>query len=127
MDVLLEDHDLVVKLRPLEKLAAVRWKDVRVARANVASVEAALPATRWTDLRMPGTEVPGVIKAGTYRTSRGREFWYVTRRGRAHPVTISLKDHGYARLVLGLGDPSEAERIERWAAERPRTVAPAVE
>ena len=31
---------------------------------------------------MPVTFIPGVIKAGTYLTNRGKEFWYVTRKNR---------------------------------------------
>ncbi|MCK6592014.1 MAG: hypothetical protein L6Q76_31060, partial [Polyangiaceae bacterium] len=57
---------------------------------------------------------PGLIKAGSYLTDRGWEFWYVTRAGKSHPMTISLKDQRYAKLVFGFQSGSEADRIEEW-------------
>jgi hypothetical protein len=117
MEVSLEEDALVVKLGLLEKLAAVRWTDVRVPRDNVAGAEPVLPPPTWKQLRLPGTHLPGLIKAGTYLTNRGWEFWYLTRNGRQHPVTVSLRGHRYARLVLGIGEPT-AERINEWATRR---------
>jgi hypothetical protein len=115
MEIALDQDALVVKLRPLERLAAVRWSDVRIPRQNVAGAEASLPPPTWKQLRLPGTHLPGLVKAGTYLTHRGWEFWYLTRKGRSQPVTISLRGHRYARLVLGAAAVS-ADRINRWAA-----------
>ena len=117
MRVALEEDALVVKLGPLEKLAAVRWTDVRVPRESVAGAEAVLPPPTWKQLRLPGTHLPGLIKAGSYLTNRGWEFWCLTRNGRQHPVTVSLRNHRYARLVLGPGE-SVADRINEWATHR---------
>ena len=114
MKIALEEDALVVKLSLLEKLAAVRWTDVRVPRGDVAGAEAALPPTTWKQLRLPGTHLPGLLKAGTYFTNRGWEFWYVTRNGRQNPVTVSLRGHRYARLVLSPGEPV-ADQINAWA------------
>jgi hypothetical protein len=53
---------------------------------------------------MPGTNIPGIIKAGTYFTNRGKEFWYITR-GR-EILRIELKGLFYNRIILGVKDSS---------------------
>jgi hypothetical protein len=57
------------------------------------------------ELRMPGTYLPGVIKAGSYYRYRdGRwSFWDVCDRRKA--VVIELRDEPYARLVVEVEEP----------------------
>lgn len=43
------------------------------------------PASSLKDVRLPRTHLSGMVKAGTYLTGRGKEFWFVTR-GRRFPV-----------------------------------------
>ena len=31
------------------------------------------------EIKAPGTSIPGLIKAGTFYSNRGKEFWYVTK------------------------------------------------
>ena len=66
-----------------------------------------MPEPRLLEVRVPGTFIPGVIKAGTYWTRAGKEFWYV-RRGMSDYVTIELADGApFRRMVFGLdGDIS---------------------
>lgn len=54
---------------------------------------------------MPGTYFPGLIKAGTYYTRNGKEFWYVIR-GKNY-LTIELENESYKRIVLGLDENQE--------------------
>jgi hypothetical protein len=59
-------------------------------------------------LRMPGTCLPGVIKAGSYYRQSKRKtgewsFWDVGRMENA--LVIELRDEKYARLVLEVKDP----------------------
>lgn len=46
--------------------------------AHLQEVSAEEPRSSWAEIRAPGTYIPGIIKAGTYYTPSGREFWYVT-------------------------------------------------
>ena len=61
------------------------------------------PKTTWKELRSPGTFIPGFIKAGTYYTDRGKEFWLVDYR-QANYLTIELQNESYQRIVLTLED-----------------------
>jgi hypothetical protein len=114
MEIVFDDDEMVVRLAPLEKLAAIKWSDIRVPRGSIESVERALPPPTWKAVRLPGTSIPGLITAGSYYTGRGWEFWYVTRTGRRHPITVLLKGQRYALLVLGFQSRSEADRIDEW-------------
>ena len=101
MQLSLDDDQLNIKLSILEKLLSVRGSlKIPLDRIDRATTEA--PRTTWREIRAPGTFVPGLIKAGTYFTNRGKEFWYVTRLW-SH-LTIELKKGFYKRIVLSLRD-----------------------
>jgi len=63
-------------------------------------------------IRMPGTHLPRVITAGTYRKDGARDFWNL--RATSQAVVIELTGGPFRRLVLGVEDArATAERIER--------------
>ena len=58
----------------------------------------------WHGFRMPGTQVPGIIVAGSYyRTDGEWEFWDVTDPEKT--VVIELREETYKRLVVDVADP----------------------
>src|SRR5262245_53841603 len=117
MQITLEDDKLILTLEGVERLWAVKLGPITVPRAHVVRAETALPRTTWKELRAPGTLVPGVIKAGTYYTTRGKEFWYAVRSRKDNPLTIELTDASYRRLVVTIDDAANwAERINAWAS-----------
>ena len=65
---------------------------------HIRQATVAKPETDWKDVRLPGTFLPGVVKAGTYYTSQGREFWVVTRDEDC--LTLELDDEFYKKIVL---------------------------
>ncbi len=85
----------------LKRSVAFRAEHVRsVARANAA--------LRPHGMRLPGTYLPGVIIAGTYRSRTGREFWDTRLSGKA--VVIDLVGEPYTRLVVDVADPDSVVR-----------------
>ncbi len=69
---------------------------------------------------MPGTYIPGLIRAGSYLTPRGWEFWYVIRK-RPEYVTIELKGGRYQRLILSPSDGDVwVERTNAAMSRMPR-------
>jgi hypothetical protein len=57
-------------------------------------------------VKLLGTHVPGVVKAGTFHSNGKRVFWDVCDRDRA--IAIELRDEKYARLVIQVADPVAA-------------------
>ena len=53
---------------------------------------------------LPGSYLPGVIAAGTYRWPGNKEFWNVRRLNKA--IVLHLQNEGYTRLVLEVADPA---------------------
>lgn len=98
MKIFKADNYLYVKLNWVEKFLSLHG-DFKILEGNVVSISEGKPESGFFDLRFPGTYFPGLIKAGTYYTRRGREFWYVVR-GNKYIYTIELRDQNYIRLVL---------------------------
>jgi hypothetical protein len=64
-----------------------------------------------TGLRLPGTNLPGVLRAGSYGTGSRRDLWLV-RRAPARLVIELQPGQRYRRVVLQVPDPQgEAARL----------------
>ena len=78
---------------PLDHIAGVR------ADAGVAG-------GWWHGVRLPGTNVPGVITAGTFYQDGKRIFWDVHHPERT--IVIDLHDEHFNQLVIEVADPQAA-------------------
>ena len=82
-----------------EQLWAFQFQSVfEISLTHVQQATTSEPRSSWTELRAPGTCVPGLIKAGTYYTDRGKEFWYVTNSQTY--LTLELQNEPYCRIIL---------------------------
>ncbi|WP_310481418.1 hypothetical protein [Chamaesiphon sp. VAR_48_metabat_403] len=94
---------LTIELEWYEQLWAVtleRQMHIPLDRIDRATTDE--PQSNWAEIRAPGTFLPGVIKAGTYYTKRGREFWYVTTDN--NYLTLELHDEPYRQIVITIPD-----------------------
>ena len=98
MKLSIKNAALVVELNRKESVLAIK-RNIVVPLKNIRKVHRKVPKTVWKELRMPGTFFPEIIKAGTYYTPRGKEFWYLKRNDM--PLVVEIKGHNYKRLVLG--------------------------
>lgn len=101
MTLLLDSANLEISLSVTERAAAFApTSTIRVARTDITRVQ--LTDDPWTWLRgvrKPGTQIPGVIAAGTWHSVAGTDF--VVVRGRREGVVIELtEDAPYQRLLL---------------------------
>lgn len=85
----------------------VRLDHIREVRADPEALRQGWAGGLW--IRVPGTYVPGLIKAGTYRRPDRTEFWDVGRSGRA--IVVELEGADFDRLVVDVADPAGA--VER--------------
>lgn len=69
-------------------------------------------------MRFPGTYLPGVMTAGTFRSKGSRDLWMVGRHKEV--LVIELTEEDYRYLVLGVEDPVAANEALRAALQRER-------
>jgi hypothetical protein len=95
---------LIVHVRGMDRLWALGSR-LEIPLAHVVNVEAdpEVPRGWWQGIRSGGTQVPGVITAGTFHQEGERIFWDVHDPEKT--VLIRLKDERYSRLVIEVEDP----------------------
>ncbi|MER3434500.1 MAG: hypothetical protein C4288_14010 [Leptolyngbya sp. ERB_1_1] len=101
MQLSISDDQLKIDLDWWERFWAFYYNaDLHIPLSHITKVTTEKPPSSWTDARLPGTFLPGVIKAGTYYTDRGKEFWYATRSGGY--LVLELENEFYKKIVLTL-------------------------
>ena len=65
---------------------------------------------------MPGTNIPGVLTAGTFYQDGKRVFWDVHNPGKT--VVLDLRDERYNELIVEVADPSAAVAMVKAALPR---------
>ena len=99
MRLSISNNFLRISFSLTKKILAMKGS-FKIPIKNIKRVTTELPKPTWKEIKAPGTSIPGLIKAGTYYTDRGKEFWYVTKGKKI--LTIDLKNESYKRLVLGI-------------------------
>ncbi len=80
--------------------------DIPLAHITSAWIDPAAAKGWWHGMRLPGTNIPGVILAGTFYQSEGKVFFDVHHPDRT--IIIELDHETYHHLVIEVADP-EAE------------------
>src|SRR5581483_6699309 len=68
-------------------------------------------------VRLPGTNVPGVITAGTFYQDGKRVFWDVHHPDKT--IVIDLHDERYNELIVEVDDPAGAVQLIQSALRKP--------
>jgi hypothetical protein len=117
VDLSISGGNLVLHVRGADKLWTFK-SSLEVQLAHIAEIRADPAAAHrwWHGIRMPGTNIPGVLTAGTFYQDGKRVFWDVH-----HPentVVIVLKDEQYNELVVEVADPKAAVELVKAALPR---------
>jgi len=117
VELTISDSSLHLHVLGADKLWALK-SSLEIPLQHIAGIRADAEAARgwWHGIRLPGTNVPGVITAGTFYQDGKRVFWDVH-----HPentVIIELRDDRYDELIVEVADPL-------LAVETVRAVLPA--
>ncbi|HKF52238.1 MAG TPA: hypothetical protein VKB26_07990 [Candidatus Acidoferrales bacterium] len=107
VDLSIAEGKLKLSVMGADKLWALK-SSLEIPLVHIAAVRADPEVARswWHGIRMPGTNVPGVITAGTFYQHGNRVFWDVH-----HPektIVISLHDEQYSELIIEVADPQQA-------------------
>lgn len=103
-DIEITQRLLVVNVTGIDRLLALKSR-LEVPLAHVAGVELRPEAARawWHGFRMPGTQIPGVVTAGSFYQSGECVFWDVHDPDKT--IAIQLRDEYYTKLVIQVEDP----------------------
>lgn len=118
VEMQVNDDQLLVRFGGWDTLWTLR-REVRVPlpqieQVTVRQIGAVRPRWWW---RLRGTDVPGVIRAGSFVARGGRELWDV-RQG-AVAVDIELAESApFRRIVLEVPDPALAAEQLRSSSDR---------
>jgi hypothetical protein len=98
---------LTLNVRGADKLWAFK-SSLEIPLVHITGVRADPDTARgwYHGIRVPGTNVPGIITAGTFYQDGKRVFWDVH-----HPektIVIDLHDERYNQLIVEVEDPQAA-------------------
>jgi hypothetical protein len=114
VDLSIAGDNLVLHVRGADKLWSFK-SSLEIPLEHIAEIEAdpAVAHDWWHGLRMPGTNIPGVMTAGTFYQDGKRVFWDVHNPD--HTVVIVLKDERYNELIVEVADPKTAVELVKAA------------
>jgi len=110
VDLAIAEGKLTLHVRGADRLWAFK-STLEIPLVHIAGVRADAEIARgwYHGIKAPGTNVPGVITAGTFYQDGKRVFWDVH-----HPektIVISLHDERYSQLVVEVDDPDGAIKL----------------
>ena len=110
VDLSIGDGNLMLHVRGADKLWAFK-SSLEIPLVHIAGVRADPEAARgwYHGIKLPGTNLPGVITAGTFYQDGKRVFWDVH-----HPektIVIDLHDERYNELIVEVDDPASAVNL----------------
>lgn len=107
VDLSISNGNLLLQVRGADQLWAFK-SSLEIPLQHVTGIRPAPEAAHgwWHGWKLPGTNLPGVITAGTFYQDGKRIFWDVHHP--ANTVVIDLKDERYNELVVEVADPDAA-------------------
>jgi hypothetical protein len=110
VDLAIGEGKLTLRVQGADKLWAFK-STLEIPLVHIAGVRAdpQIARGRWHAVRMPGTNIPGVITAGTFYQDGKRIFWDV--HNPANTLVITLRDERYDELVVEVSDPPAALKM----------------
>lgn len=120
VDVSIREGKAVFDVQGLDKLWAMRSQiAIPLEHIRGAAVDPEAARGWWHGLRLPGTQIPGLITAGTFY-SHGRRVFYDVH-DTDNTIVVTLDHESYDQLVIEVADPA-AEAAKLMAAIAPNAV-----
>ena len=104
----IEDGKLHIKVEGADKLWALRSR-LTIPLAHISKVEydPQVAGGWWHGIKAPGSNVPGVLTAGTFYQHGQKVFWDVHNPD--NTIILTLHDETYQKLIIEVDDPMAAE------------------
>lgn len=110
VDVTVAEGKLTLHVRGVDKIWAFK-STLEIPLVHIGGVRSDPEVARswWHGMRLPGTNVPGVITAGTFYQDGKRIFWDVHRPEKT--IVIDLHDERFNALIVEVDDPEAAVKM----------------
>ncbi len=103
--IIKENEDFIFEMQGLHKLWSLK-SQLKIPVANIKKVHQELDDSWWKGWRAPGTNIPGLIVAGTFYLQGEKNFWDVVNKEKA--IVVELEGENYNQLVIEVENPEEA-------------------
>ncbi len=110
VDLTVTDDKLILHVEGTDKLWALK-STLEIPLAHISGVRADPEIARgwWHGLKMPGTNIPGVITAGTFYRDGKRVFWDVHHPDKT--IVLDLNHEEYQQFIVEVADPEAAVQL----------------
>jgi hypothetical protein len=117
VEISIEGDKAVFTVQGWDKLWSLRSRlEVPLAHVRDAHADPS-PAMGWFQgLKLLGTDVPNVFRAGTFYQDHGWVFWDVRHPEKA--IVVELHDERFQKLVVEVADPAAAIQLLKQALPR---------
>jgi hypothetical protein len=110
VEISIAEDALHLEVQGWDKLWALKSR-LTIPLRHVTGVRADPEVARgwWHGIRAPGTQLTGVITAGTFYQDGKRVFWDVHQP--ENTIVLSLADERYDQLIVEVADPAGVVRL----------------
>jgi hypothetical protein len=114
VDLSITEGKLILHVRGADKLWALK-SSLEIPLQHIGDVRADPSVAKgwYHGIRLPGTNIPGVITAGTFYQHGRRVFWDIH-----HPentIVVELRDERYDEMIIEVADPQAAVELIKGA------------
>jgi hypothetical protein len=109
----INDSNLIIKVQGADKLWALK-SQLTIPLQHITDISYNPEEAKgwYHGLKLPGSQIPGVLTAGTFYKSGQKVFWDVHNPEQA--IVIGLQNESYQKLIIEVSDPrTEVERVSK--------------
>ena len=119
VDITLHGDSVTFEIEGIDKLWALKSHlESPLIHIKGARVDEEAAKGWWHGVRLPGTDLPGLITAGTFYR-KGRMVFYDTHKPE-HTIVVDLDHESYDTLILQVRDPQASAKMLTDAVSGPR-------
>ncbi len=110
----ISDGNLELQVRGADRLWALK-SALTIPLRHITGIRLDPSVARgwWHGIKLPGTNIPGVLTAGTFYQHGKRVFWDV--HNPENTIVIELRDERYDALIVEAADPQLTVELVRAA------------
>ncbi|MDO7886940.1 hypothetical protein [Hymenobacter cheonanensis] len=115
-----QDDTVVFVVEGWHKLWALR-SELRIPQVHIKGARRDAWASHARGLRMPGTHIPGFLKAGTFYLDGffDHKPSFIDVQHDENTIVVDLADEQFNRLIIEVEDPDEAVTLLNGLAAEP--------